>query len=110
MIALPVARAQHATQPPPKPVPPDEFSVTETVSIEVNARPIPSFDPNDRTHTRFGSLEYRSGLALTSRFPGFGGLSGLRLDPKGERFMSFSDKGNWFTGRIAVTHTPRPAF
>jgi hypothetical protein len=101
MIALPdVARAQHATQPPPKPVSPDEFPVTEAVSIEVNARPIPSFDPNDRARVRFGALEYRSGLALTSRFPDFGGLSGLRLDPKGERFISFSDKGNWFTGRI----------
>jgi hypothetical protein len=95
-----VARAQHATQPPQNPAPPDEFSVTEAVSIEVNARPIPFFDPNERAHTRFGALEYRSGLALTSRFPGFGGLSGLRLDPKGERFISFSDKGNWFTGRI----------
>jgi hypothetical protein len=37
---------------------------------------------------------------LTSPFPGFGGLSGLRLDAKGERFISFSDKGTWFTGRI----------
>jgi hypothetical protein len=100
-IALPVvARAQHATQPPPKPVRPDEFAVTEATSIEVNARPIPSFDPDDHAHTRFGALEYRSGLVLTSRFPGFGGLSGLRLDPKGERFISFSDKGTWFTGRI----------
>jgi hypothetical protein len=94
------ARAQHATQPPPKPIAPDEFPVTEAVSIEVNARPIPFFDPDDHAHTRFGSLEYRSGLVLTSRFPGFGGLSGLRLDPRGERFISFSDKGNWFTGKI----------
>jgi hypothetical protein len=94
------ARAQHATQPPPKPMAPDEFAVPEAVSIEVNARPIPFFDPDDHAHTRFGSLEYRSGLVLTSRFPGFGGLSGLRLDPKGERFISFSDKGNWFTGKI----------
>ena len=100
-IALPdIARAQNATQPPAKPVPPDEFSVTEVVPIEVNARPIPFFDPNDHAHTRFGALEYRSGLVLTSSFPAFGGLSGLRLDPKGERFISFSDKGNWFTGRI----------
>jgi hypothetical protein len=37
---------------------------------------------------------------LTSKFSGFGGLSGLRLDAKGERFISFSDKGTWFTGRI----------
>jgi hypothetical protein len=99
--ALPgMARAQHATQPPPKPLPPDEFSVAAPASIEVNARPIRSFDPSDRSRMRFGSLEFRSGLVLTSRFPGFGGLSGLRLDPKGERFISFSDKGTWFTGRI----------
>jgi hypothetical protein len=95
-----VAWTQHATQPPQKPVSPDEFSIAAPVSIEVNARQIPSFDPNDRSHVRFGSLQYRSGLVLTSRFPGFGGLSGLRLDTKGERFIALSDKGNWFTGRI----------
>jgi hypothetical protein len=49
---------------------------------------------------RFDALEYRSGLILTSSFRGFGGLSGLRLDPKGERFIAISDKGSWFTGRI----------
>jgi hypothetical protein len=100
-IAAPeIARAQLATQPPPKPVPPDEFSLAAPVSIEVNARPIPSFDTRDHERVRFGSLEYRSGLVLTSRFRGFGGLSGLRLDSKGERFISISDKGSWFTGRI----------
>jgi hypothetical protein len=100
-IAVPrLVRAQSATEPPPKPVVPDEFSVAAPVSIEVNARPIASFDRSDPRRVRFGSLEYRSGLALTSRFPGFGGLSGLRLDAKGERFISFSDHGAWFTGRI----------
>jgi hypothetical protein len=101
MIAMPdLAPAQRATQPPSKPIAPDKFSVTAPVSIEVNARPIPSFDTRDHSRTRFGALEYRSGLVLTSRFPGFGGLSGLRLDARGERFISFSDKGSWFTGRI----------
>jgi hypothetical protein len=100
-IAMPqFARAQLATQPPPKQGTADEFSVAAPVSIEVNARPIPSFDTRDRSHVRFGSLEYRSGLILTSGFRGFGGLSGLRLDAKGERFISFSDHGSWFTGRI----------
>lgn len=100
-VAMPdIARAQLATQPPPKPLPPDELSVAAPVSIEVTARPIQSFDPSDRSHTRFGALEFRSGLVLTSRFRGFGGLSGWRLDAKGERFISFSDKGSWFTGRI----------
>jgi hypothetical protein len=84
-----------------KPLPPDEFSVPAPVAIEVNARSLPWFDTSDHARTRFGSLEYRSGLVLTSGFRAFGGLSGLRLDTKGERFISFSDKGTWFTGRIA---------
>src|SRR3954471_4093837 len=101
VAAMPgAALAQTAVQRPPKPAVPDEFSVTQPVSIEVNARPLPSFDTRDRSHVRFGSLEYRSGLILTSRFRGFGGLSGLRLDAKGERFIAISDKGTWFTGRI----------
>jgi hypothetical protein len=101
LAAMPgIARAQSATEPPSKPLAPDEHPVAAPVSIEVNARPIPSFDPSDRAHVRFGALRYRSGLVLTSSFRGFGGLSGLRLDAKGERFISFSDKGSWFTGRI----------
>ncbi|MDP3692195.1 esterase-like activity of phytase family protein [Bradyrhizobium sp.] len=83
-----------------KPVAPDEFTVTAPVTVEVNARPVASFDTGDRSRVRFGALEYRSGLILTSRFRGFGGLSGFRLDPKGERFIAVSDKGSWFTGRI----------
>jgi hypothetical protein len=101
VAAMPeLARAQHAARQPTKRAAPDEFSVPAPVSIEVNARPIPAFDINDRARVRFGSLQYRSGLVLTSRFPGFGGLSGWRLDAKGERFISISDKGSWFTGRI----------
>lgn len=70
-------------------------------SVAVKARPIESFDPRDPTHLRYCALEFRSGLILTSSFRGFGGLSGLRLDKKGEQFIAISDKGNWFTGRIA---------
>src|SRR5260370_14218109 len=97
-----VPRAKLATQPPPKQVIPDEFSAAAAapVPIEVKAHPIPFFDPSDHARVRFGSLEYRSGLVLTSSFPGFGGLSGLRLDAKGERFIALSDHGSWFTGRL----------
>jgi hypothetical protein len=98
-----IARAQLATQRPPKTSAPDEYSLTTPVSIEVKARPIASFDSRDRQRVRFGSLEYRSGLVLTSSFPGFGGLSGIRVDAKGERFISISDKGSWFTGRIVYS-------
>jgi hypothetical protein len=98
-LTVPV-RAQLATELSSKQALPDDHSVASPVSIEVNARPIRSFDPRDRSRVRFGSLQFRSGLALTSSFPGFGGLSGIRLDSKGQRFISFSDKGSWFTGRI----------
>jgi len=103
-VAVPgMVRAQSAIQPAPRPAARDGNFVTQAASIEVNARPIASFDPRDRTHLRFGSLQWRSGLVLTSSFRGFGGLSGLRLDPKGERFIALSDKGTWFTGRIVYS-------
>jgi hypothetical protein len=101
-LALPGgARAQ--SSPRPKPVAPDEHWVAEPVAIEVKARPIASFDPRDHSHVRFGALAFRSGLVLTSSFQGFGGLSAIRLDAKGERFTSLSDKGTWFTGRIVYS-------
>jgi hypothetical protein len=94
------ARAQSVAPPRGRPLPPDLHSVAAPVAIEVKARPLPSFDLRDRSRVRFGSLEYRSGLVLTSSFPEFGGLSAIRLDAKGERFVSLSDQGSWFTGRI----------
>ena len=100
--ALP-GRVGAQSAPQTKPATSDEHWVAEPASIEVKARPIASFDPRDRSHVRFGSLEYRSGLVLTSSFPGFGGLSAIRLDAKGDRFTSLSDKGTWFTGRIVYS-------
>jgi len=98
-----LALAQATVEPSPRPLQ-LEHAVADPVSIEVNARAIPHFEPRDRTRTRFGSLNYRSGLVLTSPYRGFGGLSGLRLDAKGERFLAVSDQGGWFTGRIRYTN------
>jgi hypothetical protein len=94
-----IALAQAAVEPPPRALQ-VERAVTGPVSIEVNARAIPHFEPRDRARTRFGSLDYRSGLVLTSPYRGFGGLSAIRLDAKGERFLAVSDQGGWFTGTI----------
>ena len=69
-------------------------------SIEVSARPLAGFDLRDRSRVQFGQLRFRSGLVLTSPYSRFGGLSSLRLDASGERFISASDRGRWFTGRI----------
>jgi hypothetical protein len=99
-----LAQAQAAAEPQPRTpqVPLQvEHAVAAPVNVEVNARSIPNFEPRDRSRTRFGSLDYRSGLVLTSPYRGFGGLSGLRfLDGKGERFLAISDQGGWFTGTI----------
>lgn len=94
-----LANAQPATEPPPRPAL-IEHAVTAPAAVEVNARQIPAFEPRDRSRVRFGSLEYRSGLVLTSPYRGFGGLSGIRLDAKGERFLAISDQGGWLTGTI----------
>jgi hypothetical protein len=91
-----IAKAQFV----PPPGSGEAASTEGATAIEVKARSVPWFDRHDHDRLRFGALEYRSGLVLTSPFPRFGGLSGLRLDAKGERFISFSDRGHWFTGRI----------
>ena len=57
------------------------------VRITINAQPIESFEPGNPGRIRFGPLEFRGGLELSSSYKDFGGLSGLRLFPDGERFM-----------------------
>ena len=69
-------------------------------SVNVKSRPIAAFDLRDPARIRFGSLEFRSGLVLTSSFKEFGGLSALRLGTNGDSFIALSDKGHWFTGNI----------
>jgi hypothetical protein len=73
------------------------------VAVKVDARPLEAFDLRDRTKRRFGQLEYRSGLILTSSFKAFGGLSAFRIDAKGEGFIAMNDKGDWFTGRLVYS-------
>lgn len=103
-LAIPgLAQAQTAPE-PARHAPQTEHAVAAPVSIEVNAHIIPHFEPRDRARTRFGSLEYRGGLVLTSPHRGFGGLSALRfLDTKGERFVAISDQGTWFTGSMCYS-------
>lgn len=69
--------------------------------IEINAQAIESFDSREPSRTRFGALQFRGGLVLTSPHRNFGGLSALRMEPGGERFLSLTDRGYWVRGRIA---------
>jgi len=70
------------------------------VAIEIVAKPIPAFETRDVGLRRFGALEYRGGIELTSPHKDFGGLSAIRVQPDGARFLAVTDKGNWLRGRI----------
>ena len=68
--------------------------------IEVTATPIMSFDNRDSTRTRFGDLEFRGGLELSSKHPAFGGISSLHVEPDGNHFIAATDRGSWLRARI----------
>lgn len=68
--------------------------------IEIEATLIPSFDNRDPSQTRFGDLEFRGGIALTSKNPAFGGVSALHVEPDGSHFIAVTDHGSWLRGRI----------
>lgn len=69
-------------------------------SVEVRARPIPSFRASEPSQRRFGRLEYRGGLSLTSTDPDFGGWSGLVVEPDGRKMMAVSDAKAWMSAEI----------
>ncbi|HXZ46087.1 MAG TPA: esterase-like activity of phytase family protein [Pseudolabrys sp.] len=73
------------------------------VRIDVDARPIASFDNRDPSRTRFGALEFRGGLVLISNNPAFGGISSLHVEPDGARFIAATDRGSWFRARIVYS-------
>jgi hypothetical protein len=68
--------------------------------IEIAATPIAAFDNRDPARTRFGALEFRGGLALTSHYQAFGGISALHMDPDGAHFLAVTDNGSWLKARI----------
>lgn len=76
--------------------------------VEVSARPINSFQKDGGAAKRYGKLEWRGGIVLTSPSSSFGGWSGLALDPTGESLLAVSDAGTWMTAEI-VREQGRPA-
>jgi hypothetical protein len=76
--------------------------------IDVEARSISHFDKSRPDRHRFGQLEWRGGLVLSSPSSNFGGWSGLAIDPDGRRFVAVSDAGTWLTAEIVYAGI-RPA-
>ena len=86
------ALAGNSAEIPRRPEPP--------TPIEVRAVPITAFEPRDPSRQRFGALEYRGGLVLTSPYRQFGGISAIRVGADGASFLTVSDIGRWWRGRI----------
>jgi hypothetical protein len=74
-------------------------------AIEIAAQRLNGFDHTDSNRRQFGLLEFRGGLALTSPFKEFGGISSIRVQPDGANFIAASDKGWWLKGRIVYDGT-----
>lgn len=75
--------------------------LTAVTPIEIEARAITHFQRGNTDARRFGSLEFRGGLALTSPSPNFGGLSGLVMETDGRALLAVSDKGAWLSAGVA---------
>jgi hypothetical protein len=73
--------------------------LTATTPIEIEARPIASFQRGSGTR-RFGTLEFRGGLVLTSPSRHFGGWSGLVMEADGRSLLAVSDEGAWLTADL----------
>ncbi len=77
---------------------PVQPAFADKTGISVNTSP--------REFARFGNgglppgLTFLGGLTLTSDNKNFGGFSGLEISRDGKRFISVSDRGHWFTGRL----------
>lgn len=69
------------------------------VQVAVEALPLTQFKVRDDGR-RFGPLEFRGGLLLTSSFSGFGGISGFTFDGPDGHFLAVTDMGLLLEGRL----------
>lgn len=91
-LVAPPARAQTAIAAPAR-------GGVAIRDLAIAAKPIDRFG-RMTSATKFGRLEFRGGLALSSSERNFGGLSGLALEPDGKRFLAIVDEGYWISGEI----------
>ena len=76
--------------------------------LEIKARSLDYFAKLHPTQRRFGRLEFRGGLVLTSEHKSFGGLSDLVMSGDGQRALIISDEGHWISAEMVYDGT-RPA-
>lgn len=76
-------------------------------SIAVSAKPIARFGKDPDTG-RYGELDFVGGFEFWSPDSRLKGVSAIRLQGGGEWFLSVTDTGNWFAGRIERDASGRP--
>jgi hypothetical protein len=76
--------------------------------IAIHSVPIDAFSNSDPARIRFGDLEFRGGLVLTSPNKAFGGWSSVFVEADGSHFIGATDNGSWLRGRI-VYRDGRPS-
>jgi len=69
-------------------------------TIDVEAKSIENFKVSDSGQDEFGLLRYLGGIEYSSNNSALGGISGIRVLAGGNKFLSVSDKGKWFSGTI----------
>jgi hypothetical protein len=79
---------------------PAQAKLAGLTPVTVRSSPIASFSPSEPERRRFGGLEFRSGLRLTSSYEDFGGFSGLWRAPDGASLVAISDRGHWLTASL----------
>jgi hypothetical protein len=92
-VALAPVRGHAEDKDPPPP--------TSIESIEIDARPILHFERSRPDVKRFGQLEFRGGLVLSSPSANFGGWSGLVMEADGKSLLAISDVGSWMTADVS---------
>lgn len=75
-------------------------TLTGLQAIDVRATPIAHFERAQPDTKRFGELEFRGGVSLTSSSSHFGGWSGLLLTPDGTGLLAVSDVGGWMSADL----------
>jgi hypothetical protein len=68
--------------------------------VPVASYPIAHLKIGEPGLTRFGPLEYVGGFEARGGHANFGGLSAIRVEADGSRFLAVTDTGDWVRGQI----------
>ena len=70
-------------------------------AISIGVQPIAHFARGRPGLKRFGDLEFRGGVVLTSPSSAFGGWSALAMEADGSGLLAISDAGSWLTAGVS---------